>query len=249
MSDGTDHDQAGTLRFGQVGIANLRVRRFDIQALAREMRERVERAPKLFARAPLVLDLGGLSECPDRTSIVELLDRLREAGVCPVALAYGTNAIAELAEAIGLPLLAKFRENYESGDAPRKGEVRGKSEPSKSSEPTPAPTAHTLIQDTPVRSGQQLYAHNRDLVLTAAVGAGAEIIADGSIHVYGALRGRALAGAAGNRSARIFCRDFDAELVAIAGHYRVIEELPEALRGRPVQVLLRDERIEIEPLA
>lgn len=249
MSDETDHDQAGALRFGQVGIANLRVRRFDIQALAKEMRERVERAPKLFARAPLVLDLGGLSECPDRTSVGELLDRLRAAGVYPVALAYGTNAIAELAEAIGLPLLAKFRENYESGDAPRKGEPRGKSEPSKSSEPTQVPTAYTLIQDTPVRSGQQLYAHNRDLILTAAVGAGAEIIADGSIHVYGALRGRALAGAAGNRSARIFCRDFDAELVAIAGHYRVIEELPEALRGRPVQVFLRDERIEIEPLA
>lgn len=247
MSDGTDYGQAGELKFGQVGIANLRVRKFDMKALAAEMRERVERAPKLFARAAVVVDLGGLSECPDQASVGKLLDQLRAAGVCPVALAYGTREIEELGAALGLPLLAKFRENYESSDAPRKREQRRESRASDTG-PTPAPMPGALIHDAPVRSGQQLYARSRDLVLTAAVGAGAEIIADGSIHVYGALRGRALAGAAGDASARIFCRDFDAELVAIAGHYRVIEELPEALRNRPAQVFFRDDRIEIEAL-
>jgi septum site-determining protein MinC len=95
-----------------------------------------------------------------------------------------------------------------------------------------------MIQAAPVRSGQQVYAENRDLTVLAAVGAGAEVIADGSIHIYGALRGRALAGAQGNEKARIFCREFHAELVAVAGHYKVLDEIPKELHGKPVQVWL-----------
>jgi septum site-determining protein MinC len=95
-----------------------------------------------------------------------------------------------------------------------------------------------LIQAAPIRSGQQVYAENRDLTVLAAVGAGAEVIADGSIHIYGALRGRALAGAQGNEKARIFCREFRAELVAVAGHYKVLDEIPKELHGKPAQVWL-----------
>ena len=99
-----------------------------------------------------------------------------------------------------------------------------------------------MLHDKPVRSGQQVYARGRDLVLTALVGNGAEVIADGSIHIYGTLRGRALAGAQGNTDARIFCREFHAELVAIAGHYKVLDDIPAQLHGKPVQVWLeRDE--------
>jgi septum site-determining protein MinC len=104
------------------------------------------------------------------------------------------------------------------------------------------------MQRTPVRSGQQLYADNRDLTVLSTVGAGAEVIADGSIHVYGALRGRALAGAQGNTDARIFCREFHAELVAIAGHYKVIEEVPKELRGKAVQIWLDQEELKIAAL-
>ena len=100
----------------------------------------------------------------------------------------------------------------------------------------------------PVRSGQQVYAQDRDLTLCATVGAGAEVIADGSIHVYGALRGRALAGAAGVTSARIFCREFHAELVAVAGHYKVLEELPKELVGKAVQIWLEHDKLRIEQL-
>ena len=101
------------------------------------------------------------------------------------------------------------------------------------------------MQTAPVRSGQQVYAQDRDLTICAAVGAGAEVIADGSIHVYGALRGRALAGAQGNEKARIFCREFHAELVAVAGHYKVLEEIPMELRGKPVQVWLEDGQLRV----
>jgi septum site-determining protein MinC len=267
-----DYEQAGELKIGQVGIANLRVRTLDVAQLSREMRERVERAPKLFGRAAVIVDFGGLSRTPDVDTAQALMDGLRQAGVLPVALAYGTREIEQLAEHLGLPLLAKFRAQYEpvagapAAAAPAAGSaggaVGGASAPSSSSrtQPTAEPkTAATtkaapptskpgLVQKTPVRSGQQLYADNRDLTVLSTVGAGAEVIADGSIHVYGALRGRALAGAQGNTDARIFCREFHAELVAIAGHYKVIEEVPKELRGKAVQIWLDQEELKIAAL-
>ena len=105
-----------------------------------------------------------------------------------------------------------------------------------------------LIQSAPVRSGQQVYADNRDLTVLTSVGAGAEVIADGSVHIYGPLRGRALAGAQGNEKARIFCREFHAELVAIAGHYKVLEDIPKDLRGKAVQAWLEDGQLNIAAL-
>ena len=108
-----DYEPAGELKIGQVGIANLRVRTLDVAQLASEMRERVARAPKLFARAAVVLDFGGLAKTPDRATAQALIDALREAGVLPVALAYGTSDNDALAQQLGLPLLAKFRAQYE----------------------------------------------------------------------------------------------------------------------------------------
>jgi septum site-determining protein MinC len=105
-----------------------------------------------------------------------------------------------------------------------------------------------LVHLHPVRSGQQVYAQERDLTVCATVGAGAEVIADGSIHVYGALRGRALAGAGGLATARIFCREFRAELVAVAVHYKVLEEIPKELLGKAVQIWLEHDKLRIEQL-
>ena len=242
---GADLEQAGELKMGQVGIANLRLREFNVDKLAAEMYERVTRAPKLFARAPVVVDFGGLAQLPDAASARQLIERLRQSGVLPVALAYGSSENTQLAEALGLPLLAKFRAQYEAEAQAAK--------PATAPPPAPAPAAAApaaqrapsgpgMIQAPPVRSGQQLYAENCDLTVLTAVGAGAEVIADGSIHIYGPLRGRALAGAQGFERARIFCREFHAELVAIAGHYKVLDDIPSVLLGKPVQVWLeRDE--------
>ncbi|MAL04196.1 MAG: septum site-determining protein MinC [Arenimonas sp.] len=255
MAASPDYEQAGELKFGQVGIANLRVRTLDPRRLAEEMADRVRRAPKLFARAAVVVDFGGLSQCPDAAQTRELLEALRGAGVLPVALAYGTSAVEALSQEVGLPLLAKFRASYE-----RDGELPAAPSPAPApaarapEAPAPAPAAPAarpepgLVHLHPVRSGQQVYAQDRDLTLCAAVGAGAEVIADGSIHVYGALRGRALAGASGVASARIFCREFHAELVAVAGHYKVLEEIPKELLGKPVQIWLEHDKLRIEQL-
>ncbi len=259
MSASVDYAQAGELKIGQVGIANLRVRTLDVAQLAAEMHERVRRAPNLFARAAVVLDFGGLSKPPALSEARTLVEGLREAGVLPVALAYGTKEIEALSVQLGLPLLAKFRAQYESRGAQVEAPgVATQREPAAASLPakTPAEAAPKsataagpgLMQLTPVRSGQQVYADNRDMTVLSTVGAGAEVIADGSIHIYGPLRGRALAGAQGNEDARIFCREFHAELVAVAGHYKVLEDIPTELRGKPVQVWLEKGQLKLAAL-
>ncbi len=243
-----DFEQAGELKIGQVGIANLRVRTLDVARLSQEMRERVQRAPKLFGRAAVIIDFGGLAQTPAVATAQALWDGLRDAGVLPVALAYGTREIEELSVALGLPLLAKFRAQYERFDGGAPAAAAAPVSPPPPPPPPPAPAARPQpgrMQKSAVRSGQQLYAENCDLTVMATVGAGAEVISDGSIHIYGTLRGRALAGAQGNTEARIFCRDFHAELVAIAGHYKVLDDIPKELRGKAVQVWLEQDQIMI----
>jgi septum site-determining protein MinC len=102
-----------------------------------------------------------------------------------------------------------------------------------------------LVHQHPVRSGQRVYGRNRDLIVTAAVGAGAEVMADGCLHVYGSLRGRAMAGAHGELSARVFCQEFFAELISIAGIFRVFETIPPELAGKPVQAWLAGEDLRL----
>ncbi|MCF7752011.1 septum site-determining protein MinC [Bacillus subtilis subsp. subtilis] len=255
-----DFEQAGELKIGQVGIANLRIRTLDVDRLTREMHDRVARAPKLFGRAAVILDFGGLSQIPDVATAKALLDGLRSAGVLPVALAYGTSETERLSQQLGLPLLAKFRAQYERAEldavpaAPPPAPAPEPARRARAAAPAAVPAAPAKaaqpgrMQTSNVRSGQQLYAENCDLTVMATVGAGAEVIADGSIHIYGTLRGRALAGAQGNTTARIFCREFHAELVAIAGHYKVLDDVPDNLRGKAVQVWLEQDQIKIAAL-
>ncbi|NLB58248.1 MAG: septum site-determining protein MinC [Gammaproteobacteria bacterium] len=249
-------EPAGELKFGQVGIANLRVKTLDVERLTAEMRDRVQRAPKLFDRAALVIDFGGLPGLPDEATARALIDALREAGALPVALAWGSNDNEALAVRLGLPLLARFRAQYE-----REGGATPAPPPAAAPAPAPEPAARPapppaaapagqpgMIQNVPVRSGQQVYADSRDLTVLGAVSPGAEVLADGSIHIYGPLRGRALAGAQGNEKARIFCRAFHAELVAVAGQYKVLEDIPRELHGKAVQVWLDGDELRIAAL-
>jgi septum site-determining protein MinC len=240
------------IKFGQVGIANLKLKRLDADALAIELRDKVESAEKLFLRTPVVLDLSHLPSLPDLETVRDLLARIHASGMLPVGLSYGTSENEQLAQALGIAVFAKFRAGYERAPAETAPAPRIAPQPT----PPQTPAGETkaaasdgggatigLLHDKPVRSGQQIYARGRDLVLTTLVGNGAEVIADGSIHVYGALRGRALAGAQGDESARIYCREFHAELVSIAGHYRVFEDIPADLRGKPVQAWLDGDKL------
>jgi len=241
---------AGELKVGQVGIANLRVRELDIPKLAQEMRERVARAPKLFGRAALIVDFGALASLPDARTAHALLDALRDTGVLPVGLAWGSPDNERLAVELGLPLLAKFRAQY--------GQVEASTAPVAPPPEAAAPAAREtesaaqsqpgIIQTSPVRSGQQIYAEQRDLTVLSSVGAGAEVIADGSIHIYGPLRGRALAGANGYTKARIFCHNFQAQLVAVAGQYKTLDDIPNELHGKPVHIWLEEGELKIQML-
>ena len=258
-SPGVILEPVADIKFGQVGIANLRLKRLDAEELQRELTEKVQHAPNLFAHAPVVLDLSHLATLPDIETVRDLLARIKEAGMAPVGLSYGTTENEQLARSLDVPLFAKFRAAFERGG---KGEPVVEAAPApreRRREPEPAPAAQQpatagetavigLVHDKPVRSGQQVYARGRDLILTKLVANGAEVIADGSIHVYGALRGRALAGAQGDTSARIYCQEFHAELVSIAGQYRVFEDMPEDLRGKRVQAWLDGDKLVLQKL-
>ena len=218
----------------------LRLRTTDVAAVERELWDRVEQVPQMFLNAPIVVDLGGLDGTIRELSFAKLAAALRRCQVVPVGV---TNVPADLgprAAEAGLGVLAL-------------GNGRAKTvQPSPAPEPEPEPeppsAEPTMVLRQPVRGGQVVYAQRCDLIVLSSVNPGAQIIADGNIHVYGPLRGRALAGATGNPDARIFCQNLGAELVSVAGEYISADELPEILRGRPAQVFLKDGHCRIAPL-
>ncbi len=232
---GHNRPPAVEIKGGSVTLPIVRLRSTDMMTVAAQLRRSVERAPEFFRRAPVVIDVSAL---PDEAEInlAYLLGQLQQMGMIPVALRGGGPALRELAAAQRLALLA---------DAPVP-ETRVTETSSPPPPPSPPPPSKAMLVTQPVRSGQRIYARGSDLVVLAAVGYGAEIMADGHIHVYGTLRGRALAGVHGDKGCRIFCRDLQAELVSIAGHYRISEDLDETVRGRTVQVYMRDTALIIE---
>jgi septum site-determining protein MinC len=191
--------------------------------------EQVGRNPGFFADAPIVIDLkssiGGLAEA-DFAALKELF---RRHGLVVV----GVQNASRLQQRAALAAdLAVFPGNG------RRTEARGE---------RPATLGPTKLVTHPVRSGTQIYAKGGDLIVTAPVSAGAELVADGHVHVYGALRGRAIAGARGNTDARIFVQRLEAELLAIAGRYLVSESIAPEFLTRQVQIALDGERISITP--
>ncbi|MHC1479665.1 septum site-determining protein MinC [Frateuria aurantia] len=255
MNARTEAGDACDLRFGQVGLASVRIRRADAAALCEELERRVRSSPQLFSRTAVVMDLSELHPMPDDGVVDALLEAVRSAGMLPVALAYGTSETEALAVRMGLPVIAKFRAAYEPAAAePVARPARPRAEEPVSAPPPTAAQAPATTgpgaqyHEGAVRSGQQIYARDRDLVVTGAIANGAEVIADGHIHIYGSLRGRAMAGAQGQTDARIFISDFRAELVAIAGQYRVFEQIPAELEGKSVQCWLEGEKLLIEKL-
>jgi septum site-determining protein MinC len=222
------------LRFGQIGLMQVRIRSTDPGAILDELTGRVASAPLFFQRTGVCLDLTVLSRVPELEEMRAVMDAVRRAGMVPVGLVGGSAAVETLAASLELPVLAPFRPQTQPQAVPVVQPAERVVHPAERTEPgIPA-----LMQHQPVRSGQRVYARGRDLVVTSTVGAGAEVIADGCVHVYGSLRGRAMAGARGDTSARVFCQEFHAELVSVAGVFRVFETLPPELAGKPVQAWL-----------
>jgi septum site-determining protein MinC len=202
-------------------------------------------APDYFDGEFAILDIGQLPASHGPINWAALISLFKSHRLNPVAVRHAPPALeAEiLAHGLSLDVVAKPR-NAAPAAEPEKAPA-----PAAAPAPAPAPQAQqqgAMIIDTPVRAGQRVYAHGCDLIVTAAVNNGAELIADGSIHVYAPLRGRALAGANGNSDARIFAMSMEPELVSIAGYYRTFEDgMPRELAHAPGQVRLLGDRIEI----
>ncbi len=216
--------------------------------------------PDYFEDEFTLLDFSALTPAPAPGSInwPELIALFRSHRLNPVAVRNAPAALEDEIRAQGLSIDTVDQSKQFELTPPPSPEVppAPPAPPAPAASPSPAPAASpapataaapaTLVIDTPVRAGQRVYARGGDLVLMAVVNPGAEVIADGSIHSYAPLRGRALAGASGNANARIFSVAMEAELVSIAGVYRTFDEgWPQALAGKPAQVRLRDDNLDI----
>jgi len=215
----------------------------DMDQVAAQIGAKVEQAPDFFRNTPVVIDLTGLPDEAGEVQFPLLVGLLRGYGMIPFGVRGGSPAQHTAAEAMELAILGDALVRRMGGPAAGKAKA-GPAEP----EAGPAGgSAFTLIT-RPVRSGQRIYAAGGDLSVVAPVSAGAELMADGNVHVYGPLRGRALAGMKGDTDARIFCQDLQAELVSVAGHYRVSENIPNELKGFPVQIFLDQKVLRIEKI-
>ena len=224
----------------------------DLPLLASALEEQLADSPDFFEQEPVVIDLSQLPEHlgggpPATIDFRALRDLLARYQTQPIALRGGSDAHNAAARAAGLSVAAMPAAPAPRAPAPP-------AEPPASEAPqivreVPVPANGTLLIDKPLRSGQQVYARGGDVVVTAVVSFGAEVIADGNVHVYAPLRGKAIAGARGNTEARIFSTCMEAQLVAIAGIYRTNEvALPDSVLGKSAQVRLDGKKIAIDPI-
>jgi len=219
--------------------------------LADDLHKMLGGMPDFFNGEAAVLDFAALTHLPAQVDWAGLVSLLRRYRLQPVGVRNLPPELVDGARRAGLALLdgAELRDRQPPATAPARAQA-----PAPAATTAPAPTnAGTLFIDRPLRSGQQVYARGGDLVVLAGVSHGAEIIADGSIHCYGPLRGRALAGAQGNTAARIVATNFGAELISIAGIYRTFEQgIPEPLAGRAVLARLsgpaNENKLDLQPL-
>ncbi|MBB2486478.1 septum site-determining protein MinC [Mitsuaria sp. WAJ17] len=254
------------LRSASVAAFSLVLRSADLQALGQALQERLGDTPEVFNQDPVVLDLSQLPAAPQaaddgqlslesaavQLDFPELMALLRRFRMQAVAVSGATAEQLAAAQAAGL---AEADVPAQRAESPRvetvvKEVVREVIVEREVPVPAaPSEASRTVIIDKPLRSGQQVYAKGADLVVMALVNHGAEVIADGNIHVYAPLRGKAIAGARGNAEARIFAASLEAELIAIAGIYRTTENpLPAEVLGKPAQVRLEGEKLVMEAL-
>lgn len=224
----------------------------DLKALEDDLSAQVEQSPQLFKGVPFVIDLSAI-EIGNNLDLNWLKNLLIARDLIPVGLRNVNVDLESKAKSAGWAILADVgmkSKNAFSKEEKRTEAANPQGEAASTEiAPTPAPVVvETTIHVQQIRSGQQLSVAKGDLIVVNSVNEGAELLVDGNIHIYGALRGRALAGIHGNRAARIFCQSLEAELVSIAGFYKMEEDIPAALHGKMVQIYLEADEIKIEAL-
>ena len=238
-----------------------------IDVIEKALKQHLAQSLSFFKNAPIVIDLEKTKTAKDKIDFAALTQLMRDQQLVPVAVQKGSLEQHLEAESAGLAILtgqATAVQTNETGEnkvdaeaaneqgareiAPEDALTTGKPANAAAKRPVTGFTPTKLVTQ-PIRSGQRIYARDGDLIVLAAVNAGAEIMADGNIHIYAPLRGRALAGVKGDESARIFCHSMEAELVAVAGAYRTFEEtVPANIYRKTVQICLRGEQLDIIPI-
>ena len=248
------------LKGGMYTFMSLKLHTNDMSVIDAELADKVLQAPGFFKDTPVVIDLSVLEEQDADIDGKALLECIRRHKLVPIVASINDRS-SGLARSVAVPLIESGarRSALTREEPPKSADSSTEEAPSNTQNPIPDVDLSVsreveyvvkapLLIDKPVRSGQQVYARDTDLIVMGQVGPGAEIIADNNIHIYGPLRGRALCGVSGNTSTRIFCQSLEAELVSVAGNYRMLETIPEELRGKPAQIWLDKDRLTIEPL-
>ncbi|WP_291917625.1 septum site-determining protein MinC [Limnohabitans sp.] len=225
------------IKSADLSLVALLLKTTDIAEVARALKQQMAESPGFFDQDPVVIDVSGLGLVDDETiDLKGLMAVLREHALVPLAIKGAPAALLSLAKGAGLvdATDARIRRSVPLVEAPTP-----QAPPVEHIAPPPSPVGAMRI-DKPLRSGQQIYAKGRDLIVMGMVNAGAEVIADGHIHIYGTLRGKAIAGARGNGDAQIFAQVMEPELISIAGVYRTSENpLSKDVLGKPAQVSLQ----------
>jgi septum site-determining protein MinC len=227
------------LKASSLTIPVLKLIEPDMDGIREHLASRIEQMPDFFKHAPVVIDLSSLNSSDGLVDFALLVGMIRGLGLIPIGVQGGTAEHNDTAEIFELAILGK--KGVDSDSREKKKSVPAANIPDRTK-------AKTVLVQRPVRSGQRLYARDSDLIVTAAISSGAEILADGNIHVYGILRGRAMAGIKGDKEARIFCHGLQAELVSIAGRYKTADKLGDVDRGTAAQIYLQGKRLIVDLL-
>ncbi len=237
------------LKSTSVSLTALELAYFDDHAFETALREKIRQAPGFFRDIPLIISLDHYEGPTSELDFFKLLGICRRHSIYVVGVRGGDEDQRRLARHAAIACLPDGGRAAKAAapDEPAESDTQQEApvEPATSAQTAAAPAR--IVSQT-VRSGQQVYAPEGDLIILAPVQAGAEVLAAGNIHVYGPLRGRALAGVHGQESARVFCQSLEAELVSIAGHYKISEDLQERGWKAPVQIQLRDDLLVVTPL-
>jgi septum site-determining protein MinC len=241
------------LRGANFNLLVLRLLDHRPEAIIPALGDQFRRAPGFLRFAPVVIGLDDLQVPPVHVDFAALAAGLRQIEIVPIGTTGGTPEMRAAAQGAGLPPLrsagGKEVDQPLPEPAPAAAEAPVPAAPAYQPPLAPGELRAAMVVDQPVRAGQRIYAQGTDLVVVGTVNRGAEVIADGNIHVYGRLLGRAIAGGQSAAEARIFTLHFDPELVSIAGYYAVRDGLGEAPIGRGVQVRLVGEHMRFDPLA
>jgi septum site-determining protein MinC len=253
MTDSTTSgvQQVFQLKSASVSMTALELHYFDPDDFEATLRDKISQAPGFFKDIPIIISLEKYEGLDSELDFFKIIGTCRRHQIHVVGVRGGNDDQRRLARGAALALLpgnsqrdrahAPESEPADTASADAAGTPGAKA--AGAGEPVPA-----RVVNQPVRSGQQIYAPEGDLIILAPVQAGAEVLAAGNIHVYGPLRGRALAGIHGAESARVFCQSLEAELVSIAGHYKISEDLQDNGWKTAVQIQLRDDLLVVTPL-